>query len=125
MTATLLQRSWVSSTDEIPAQMCWRACQVVRAVVGSVTDAEPQFPISALVARFIDRLTGLSSAEWGSIQEVISAGGTQVEMLEASRNAAVALAVRDLISGDQFDVLYGPFVEAIPIESLETSPTLD
>ena len=125
MTATLLQRSWVSSSDEIPAQMGWHACQMARAVVGSVTDAEPQFPISALVARFIDRLAGLSSAEWGSIQEVISAGGTQVEMLEASRNAAVALAVRDLISGDQFDVLYGPFVEAIPIESLETSPTLD
>ena len=88
-------------------------------------ETEPQFPISALVARFIDRLTGLSPAEWESIQEAISADGTQVEMLEASRNAAVALAVRDLISRDQFDVLYGPFLEAIPIESLETSPTLD
>jgi hypothetical protein len=90
-----------------------------------VIETEPQFPISALVARFIDRLTGLSPAEWESIQEAISAAGTQVEMLEASRNAAVALAVRDLISGDQFDVLYGPFLETIPIESLETPPTLD
>jgi hypothetical protein len=98
---------------------------MARAAVGFMTDADRQFPISALVARFIDRLTGLSPAEWESIQEAISTGGTQVEMLEASRNAAVALAVRDLISGDQFDVLYGPFVEAIPIDSLETSPMLD
>jgi hypothetical protein len=105
--------------------MCRHACQTARAVVGSMIDAEPQFPISALVARFIERLTGLSTAEWGSIQEAISVAGTQVEMLEASRNAAVALAVRDLISGAQFDVLYAPFLEAIPIESLEVPPTLD
>jgi hypothetical protein len=105
--------------------MCWQACQKARAMVGSVTDAEPQFPISALVARFIERLTGLSAADWESIQEAISAAGTQVEMLEASRNAAVALAVRDLISGAQFDVLYRPFLEAIPIDSLEMPPTLD
>jgi hypothetical protein len=105
--------------------MCWHPGQKARAGVSSVTDAEPQFPISALVARFIDRLTGLSPAEWKSIQGAISDAGTQVEMLEASRNAAVALAVRDLISGDQFEVLYGPFLEAIPIESLETPPTLD
>jgi hypothetical protein len=95
------------------------------AVVGSVTDAGRQFPISALVARFIERLTALSVTEWESIQEAISAAGTQVEMLEASRNAAVALAVRDLISVDQFDTLYGPFLQAIPIESLEGPPTLD
>lgn len=105
--------------------MCWHACRKALAAVGFVTGAEAQFPISALVARFIDRLTGLSPAEWESIQEAISAAGTQVEMLEASRNAAVALAVRDLISGAQFDVLYGPFLEAIPIASLETPPTLD
>ena len=55
----------------------------------------------------------------------MTAGGTEVEMLEASRNAAVALAVRDLISREQFEILYGPFLAAIPIESLETSPALD
>jgi pyruvate/2-oxoglutarate/acetoin dehydrogenase E1 component len=100
--------------------MCWRACGKA-----FVTATEPQFPISALVARFIERLTGLSPADWESIQEGMSVTGTQVEMLEASRNAAVALAVRDLISRDQFDVLYAPFLVAIPIESLEGSPTLD
>jgi hypothetical protein len=105
--------------------MCWRALEMALARVGSVTEAEAQFPISLLVARFIDRLTGLSPAEWVSIQEAISAAGTQVEMLEASRNAAVALAVRDLISRDQFDLLYGPFLEAIPIESLEMPLTFD
>ena len=105
--------------------MCWHARERALAVVGCVMDAESQFPISALVARFIERLTGLSPAEWESIQEAISAAGTQVEMLEASRNAAVALAVRDLISRDQFEVLYGPFMEAIPIESLETPPRFD
>jgi hypothetical protein len=95
------------------------------AKVGCLSEAEPRFPISGLVARFIDRLTGLSPVEWQSVQGAISAGGSQVEMLEASRNAAVALAVRDLISPEQFDILYGPFVAAIPIESLEMPPTLD
>ena len=105
--------------------MCWHARERALAAVGCVMEAESQFPITMLVARFIERLTGLSPAEWESIQEAISAAGTQVEMLEASRNAAVALAVRDLISRDQFDLLYGPFLEAIPIESLEAPPKLD
>ena len=63
--------------------------------------------------------------EWESIQQAISAGGAQLEILEASRNAAVALAVRDLISREQFDVLYAPFLIAIPIESLEAPAGLD
>jgi hypothetical protein len=121
----LLQRSCISSGDEISAHSCWHACEPALALVGSVTEAEPQFPISALVARFIERLTGLSAVEWESIQEAISVAGTQVEMLEASRNAAVALAVRDLISRDQFDLLYAPFLLAIPIESLGAPPTDD
>ena len=90
-----------------------------------MTAQQAQFPISALVARFVDRLAGLSATEWESIQSAITGGGTEVEMLEASRNAAVALAVRDLISRDQFDVLYAPFFLTIPIESLETTPELD
>lgn len=93
--------------------------------VGGVSAGQPRFPISALVTRFIDRLTGLSPGEWESIQHAMSAAGTQLEMLEASRNAAVALAVRDLITRDQFEVLYGPFLLAIPIESLEKPATLD
>ena len=94
-------------------------------MVGRVTEPENPFPISALVGRFIARLTGLSPADWESIQQAISAAGTQVEMLEASRNAAVALAVRDLISREQFDILYAPFLLAIPVESLDRPPTLD
>jgi len=90
-----------------------------------LSESEPRFPISTLVARFIDRLTVLSPAEWGSIQQEITVTGAQMEMLEAARNAAVALAVRDLISREQFDVLYGPFLIAIPIETLEASPGLD
>ncbi|MFI5269976.1 MAG: hypothetical protein ACHQ7M_21570 [Chloroflexota bacterium] len=77
------------------------------------------------MAKFIDRLTGLTSSEWESIQRLISLRGVQIEMLEAARNAAVALAVRDLISREQFDVLYAPFLGAIPIESLEAPPDLD
>ena len=38
-------------------------------------------------------------------------------MVEASRNAAVALAVRDLISAAQFDYLYRPFRAVIPLGS--------
>ena len=90
-----------------------------------MTESEPRFPISGMVARFIDRLTALSLAEWESVQAAISAGGTQIEMLEASRNAAVALAVRDLISHEQFDILYAPFLVAIPVDSLERPPKLD
>lgn len=90
-----------------------------------MTAAESRFPISTVVARFIDRLTGLSPAEWKSIQQAISGAGTQVEMLEAGRNAAVALAVRDLITREQFDILYAPFQSAIPPDSLEPAPILD
>jgi hypothetical protein len=90
-----------------------------------VAKSEPRYPITALVARFIDRLTRLSHADWESIHQAISAAGTQVEMLEASRNAAVALAVRDLISAEQFDLLYAPFMGAIPIASLEMPTHLD
>jgi hypothetical protein len=97
-----------------------------------LSESEREFPISSMVGKFIDRLAGLSPAEWKSIQCAISGAGTQVdgagtqvEMLEASRNAAVALAVRDLISREQFELLYAPFLLAIPPESLEPSPTLD
>ena len=90
-----------------------------------MSESEREFPISAMVGKFIDRLAGLSPAEWKSIQLAISGAGTQVEMLEASRNAAVALAVRDLISSEQFELLYAPFLLAIPPESLEPSPALD
>jgi hypothetical protein len=83
------------------------------------------FPISAIVARFVDRLTGLSSEEWDTIQKAIGAEAQGATMLEASRNAAVALAVRDLISNDQFDLLYAPFILAIPIDTLEPMPILD
>jgi hypothetical protein len=121
----LLQRGWLSSSDEIPSQMCWYARERAVAKVGCVAVAEPPFLISSLVARFVDRLAGLSAAEWESIQLEITEGGTEVEMLEASRNAAVALAVRDLISREQFEFLYSPFLLAIPVESLEAAPELD
>jgi len=90
-----------------------------------MTEAKAPFPISAMVGRFVDRLATLSTAEWDSIQETIGFGGIELSMLEASRNAAVALAVRDLISSEQFDNLYLPFRRLIPPDSLELSPTLD
>jgi len=83
------------------------------------------FPVSATVARFVDRLARLSSGEWESIQHRITKGDDALSMVEASRNAAVALAVRDLISREQFDVLYEPFLLAIPLESLDGLPLLD
>ena len=90
-----------------------------------LTEPEVQFPVSAAVARFVDRLAGLSTKEWESVQSSIGNGGVDLTMLEASRNAAVALAVRDLISDEQFEDLYRPFVGVIPIESLEAVPILD
>ncbi|HEY1161924.1 MAG TPA: hypothetical protein VGF78_02520 [Candidatus Dormibacteraeota bacterium] len=90
-----------------------------------MADGTPPFPISALVARFVDRLAGLSPSEWESIHHAITKGGVVVDMVEASRNAAVALAVRDLISRDQFDNLYAPFSLTITLESLEAPPDLD
>lgn len=85
----------------------------------------PPGAVSPAVARFIDRLAGLSSAEWSAIQQTITDGAVELTMIEASRNAAVALAVRDLISSDQFDYLYRPFVLAIPVESLDGPLNLD
>jgi hypothetical protein len=79
---------------------------------------EPPFSVSATVARFIDRLTSLTGDQWASIETSIASEGVEVSMLDASRNAAVALAVRDLITSDQFDQLYWPFALAIPLVSL-------
>lgn len=89
--------------------------------------AEPLAPfhVSVTVARFVDRLARLSSEEWEAIQHGIGNASVELTMLEASRNAAVALAVRDLISPDQFSLLYAPFSQAIPVESLDAQPNLD
>jgi hypothetical protein len=89
--------------------------------------SEPVAPdlVSATVARFVDRLAGLSTAQWDAIQASIGLEGPELTMIEASRNAAVALAVRDLISKDQFDQLYSPFKLLIPLDSLDVPPTLD
>ena len=78
-----------------------------------------------MVALFVDRLARLTSVEWESVQHRLSRGGDVLSMLEASRNAAVALAVRDLISSEQFDVLYEPFLLAIPLDSLDGLSHLD
>jgi hypothetical protein len=93
--------------------------------VAFLTTTQKAYPMSALVARFVDRLTGLSSEEWQTIRQAVGNGDADLEMLEASRNAAVALAVRDLISRTHFEQLYEPFLQAIPLESLETPPNLD
>jgi hypothetical protein len=63
--------------------------------------------------------------EWELVQDTIGTGGVEVTMLVASRNAAVALAVRDLISSEQFEHLYRPFLRVIPVDSLDRSPSLD
>jgi pyruvate/2-oxoglutarate/acetoin dehydrogenase E1 component len=77
------------------------------------------FPVSGSVARFVDRLTTLSAREWDEIQVGVTKLGLHISMLEASRNASVALAVRDMITREQFDHLYGPFSRVIPIGSLD------
>jgi hypothetical protein len=80
---------------------------------------QPPLPLNATVARFVDRLTTLSEGQWNQIQQSLTDAGLEVSMLEASRNASVALAVRDMISHAQFDDLYRPFEKAIPVESLD------
>ena len=80
---------------------------------------QPSLPLNPIVARFVDRLTSLSEKQWNEIQGYLSEAGLEVSMLEASRNASVALAVRDMISHDQFNDLYRPFEAIIPIDSLE------
>ncbi len=80
---------------------------------------ETRFPVTVAVARFVDRLTALSTREWEEIQAALTKRGLDVSMLEASRNASVALAVRDMITLEQFDHLYGPFSLVIPIASLD------
>jgi hypothetical protein len=90
-----------------------------------LSNPKAPYPVSASVARFVDRLANLSAAEWDSIQDTICVGGIELTMLEASRNAAVALAVRDLISPAQFEHLYAPFRLLIPLASLEPPVSLD
>jgi hypothetical protein len=84
-----------------------------------VANFEPPYPINGTVARFVDRLTTLSTGEWAEIQAGLTDRGLDVSMLEASRNASVALAVRDMITLEQFDHLYGPFAGVIPLHSLD------
>jgi hypothetical protein len=92
---------------------------------GCLRRLEAPFRVSATVARFVDRLARLSPQEWDLVQHGIGTDGAELTMLEASRNAAVALAVRDLISSEQFDHLYEPFVLVIPVESLDVASELD
>jgi hypothetical protein len=80
---------------------------------------QPPLRLNGIVARFVDRLTALSEREWNEIQQSMTDAGLDVSMLEASRNASVALAVRDMISREQFEDLYRPFSTAIPVESLD------
>jgi hypothetical protein len=104
--------------------MLERALEKVLVGAG-LTESESPYPVSAVVARFVDRLASLSTDEWESIQHRVGTAGVVQTMVEVSRNAAVALAVRDLISQEQFDHLYRPFVLAIPLESLELLHSLD
>jgi len=121
----LLQRPPLRSSDETPDQTGMRASGLDHGEAGCLRRLEAPFKVSATVARFVDRLASLSPQEWDLVQHGIGTDGAELTMLEASRNAAVALAVRDLISSDQFDHLYGPFVLVIPLESLEHAPQLD
>ena len=121
-TATLLQHHCLGSSGG--CSKFKQARQDDSSAVGHLTPEAP-FPISATVARFVDRLAALSTEQWAVIQNTIGLGGPELSMIEASRNAAVALAVRDLISRDQFDHLYGPFRLVIPLDSLEMPPRLD
>jgi hypothetical protein len=86
---------------------------------------EPLFPVSAIVSRFIDRLTSLTGDQWATIETSVASEDVGVSMLDASRNAAIALAVRDLITTDQFDQLYWPFALAIPLVSLSDGQLAD
>jgi pyruvate/2-oxoglutarate/acetoin dehydrogenase E1 component len=93
--------------------------------VGHLRELKAPFPVSAAVARFVDRLASLTPEEWAAIQHKIGKRGVDLTMIEASRNAAVALAVRDLITRDQFNHLYRPFRRVIPPDSLDLPPNLD
>jgi hypothetical protein len=121
----LLQRPPLRSSDETPDQTCMPANGLDHGEAGCLRRLEAPFRVSATVARFVDRLARLSPQEWDLVQHGIGTDGAELTMLEASRNAAVALAVRDLISSEQFDHLYEPFVLVIPVESLDVASELD
>jgi hypothetical protein len=87
--------------------------------------SHPSVPLKAIVARFVDRLTALTEKDWNQIQQSLMDAGLEVSMLEASRNASVALAVRDMISLEQFNHLYRPFATAIPVDSLDVAVGVD
>jgi hypothetical protein len=109
-----------------PAQNLQLSCSGREDAAGvSLLPLEASLPVSGAVARFVDRLTTLSAAEWEEIQVGLTNRGLDVSMLEASRNASVALAVRDMITHEQFDHLYGPFSRAIPVDSLDGALAAD
>ena len=120
----MLQHPRLGSSGESPGKKL-RHARDDSLVRGVLTEPDGPYPVSAMVARFVDRLAALSTEQWDVIQTTIGRGGVEVTMIEASRNAAVALAVRDLISREQFDHLYLPFRKVIPLESLEVPPSLD
>ena len=121
----MLQHPPLRSSDETSDQTCMRAGGLDHGEAGCLRGLEAPFRVSTAVARFVDRLASLSPQEWDLVQHGIGTDGAELTMLEASRNAAVALAVRDLISIEQFDHLYGPFLLVIPVESLNPAPALD
>jgi hypothetical protein len=90
-----------------------------------MAELQPSLQLNGIVARFVDRLTALTEAQWSQIQQSMNDAGIEVSMIEASRNASVALAVRDMISHEQFADLYRPFSAAIPVESLDGAVGVD
>ena len=121
----MLQHPPLRSSDETSDQTCMCVNGLDHGEAGCLRGLEAPFRVSTAVARFVDRLASLSPQEWDLVQHGIGTDGAELTMLEASRNAAVALAVRDLISSEQFDNLYGPFLLVIPVESLDARPELD
>ena len=83
-------------------------------------------PNTKLVEAFITKLRTLTPQQWATARDAArdAAGDAAWYAAGATAGAAAwavrALVVKDLITTEQFDILYKPFAEAIPIVSIET-----
>jgi hypothetical protein len=73
---------------------------------------------SATVEAFLARISQLSAAQWEHVMDRAAGLGAALDRDDVVRGAVVAIAVRHLLRPAQFELLYMPFAEAVPVTTL-------
>jgi hypothetical protein len=72
----------------------------------------------AATETFLEGVQQLTPAQWKSVMKRSRALGDGLLRDDLVRGAVVAITVRHVLPGVHFEVLYGPFADAIPVGSL-------